>query len=425
MRQPLALRAYATIARAASPLAPIFLDWRARRGKEDVERRSERMGVAGAARPKGSIAWVHGASVGETVSLLPLVNRLRANSVQVLMTSGTVTSAGIMQRRLPPGAWHQYVPLDSPLFADRFIAHWRPDIALFAESEIWPNLFASLKRARAPLALVNARMSERSYQRWRRAGGVARTVLGDVDMVLAQSDEDAFRFGALGAPHVKVAGNLKFDGPPPPADSVRLGEMSAAVAGRPLWFAASTHPGEDDAVIAAHHLIAEQFPDVLTIIAPRHPDRGGEIAEIATMDGLSVALRSRDGLPRRGTGVYVADTLGEMGLFYRLSPIALVGGTLVDIGGHNPLEAAKLSVAILHGPHVKNAADSYAALDRGGAMMVADADALAREVVSLLSDAAGLRAMGDRAFAIVDALTGATDRSFESIAPLLSLAPAA
>ncbi len=421
MSRPFALRAYAALARAAAPLAPQLLAWRARRGKEDLERRGERLGIAGAARPRGRIVWMHGASVGETVSILPLIAQLRARDLQVLVTSGTVTSAGLMQRRLPAGAWHQYAPLDSPVFAERFVAHWKPDLALFAESEIWPNMFAALHQAGTPLALVNARMSERSYQRWRRAPGVARAVLGGLDLVLAQSDGDSFRFGALGALQVTTSGNLKFDGPPPPADPVRLAELSAAVAGRPVWLAASTHAGEDDAIVAAHHQIAAELPDILTIIAPRHPDRGSEIAEIATMDGVKAALRSRDGLPKRDTGVYVADTIGEMGLLYRLSPIAFMGGSLIPHGGQNPIEPAKLSSAILHGPHIHNFTDVFATLDRdGGSRAAGDADAIAGEVIALLGDAAALRAMGGRAFATVDALTGATERSMAALEPYLA-----
>ncbi|MBN9064056.1 MAG: 3-deoxy-D-manno-octulosonic acid transferase, partial [Rhizobiales bacterium] len=261
-RAPVALSAYAIAARAASPFANRFLDWRARRGKEDVERRGERLGVAGVARPEGPLVWVHGASVGECMSLLPLVDRLRAGGTHVLMTSGTVTSATLMAKRLPPGAIHQYAPLDSPVFAQRFLAHWRPALALFAESELWPNLLAQTKRSGAALMLVNARMSERSFQRWRRAPSIIRSLLDNVDLVMAQSDEDAFRYGALGAPQVLNCGNLKFDTPPPPADAIKLAAMSASVAGRPVWFAASTHPGEDEYILAAHRRIAERLPDI-------------------------------------------------------------------------------------------------------------------------------------------------------------------
>lgn len=410
-RKPLGWTAYALATRAARPFANRFLDWRARRGKEDVARRPERFGVASIARPKGRLAWLHGASVGECVSLLPLVDWLRGRGAQVLMTSGTMTSATLMACRLPPGAIHQYLPLDSPVFVKRFLAHWRPELALFAESELWPNLLMEAKRGGAAVMLVNARISERSFQRWRRMPAMIGSLLGHVDLVMAQSDEDAFRFGALGAAQVMNCGNLKFDAPPPPADAIKLAALSASVAGRPVWFAASTHPGEDEHALAAHARIVEQMPDMLTIIAPRHPERGRDIAEMARMDGLTPTLRSRDGLPTRDTGVYVADTLGELGLFYRLSPVAFIGATLVDKGGHNPVEPAKLGVAILHGPFVTNAVDSYAALDRdGGALLVSNADDIAREVVSLIGDVGRLRAMGGKAYATVEALSGATTK---------------
>lgn len=417
-KTPFGWTAYALATRAAQPFANRFLDARGRRGKEDAERRGERLGVAGVARPEGKLAWLHGASVGECVSLLPLVDWLRGRGAQVLMTSGTTTSATLMARRLPPGAIHQYLPLDAPSFVKRFLSHWRPDLALFAESELWPNLLMATKRSGAAVMLVNARMSERSFQRWRRMPSMIGSLLGHIDLVMAQSDEDAFRFGALGAEQVLNCGNLKFDAPPPPADAIKLAALSASVAGRPVWFAASTHPGEDEHVLSAHARIVERLPDMLTIIAPRHPERGRDIAEMARMDGLSATLRSRDGLPTRATGVYVADTLGELGLFYRLSPVAFIGATLVDKGGHNPVEPAKLGVAILHGRYVTNAVDSYAALDRdGGALLVSNADDIAREVVALIGDVGRLRAMGGKAYATVEALSGATARIAQAIEP--------
>ncbi|WP_342359156.1 3-deoxy-D-manno-octulosonic acid transferase [Terrarubrum flagellatum] len=419
-RRPLALAAYALATRAAAPLAGRFLEWRTKRGKEDRERRGERFGVASLPRPNGRLVWMHGASNGETMSLLPLVDRFRAQDFRVLVTSGTIASASLMQRRLPPGAVHQYLPLDSPRFVDRFLAHWQPEVAIFAESELWPNLIMQTHRAGASLMLVNARMSERSFQRWRRAPSIIGGLLNHIDLVMAQSDPDAFRYGALGAQNVVNAGNLKFDAPPPPADAMKLAAMSAAVAGRAVWLAASTHPGEDEEIIAAHRLIASRIPDMLTIIVPRHPHRGADICEIARLEGHRAALRTRDGLPARDTEIYVADTTGELGLFFRLSPIAFIGATLVDKGGHNPIEPAKLGVAILHGPHVRNAADTYAALDReGGAIEIVDAKSIAQQVISLIGDVGPLRAMGEKAFAAVGTLAGATDRCFAAMAPFL------
>jgi 3-deoxy-D-manno-octulosonic-acid transferase len=413
---PFALSVYAAATRAAAPFARPYLGWRVRRGKEDAERYEEKLGRPTIERPDGKLVWMHGASVGETLSLLPLVDRFRASAFHVLVTSGTVTSAALMLRRLPAGAAHQFAPLDAPAFAARFLDHWRPDLALFAESEIWPNLLAATAAAGAPIALVNARLSERSYQRWRRAPVVIETILRQFELVAAQSDADAFRFGALGAPRVVAPGNLKFDGPAPPADSMKLAAMSAAVAGRPLWLAASTHEGEDEAILAAHRLMLARLPDLLTIIAPRHPERGAEIAEIAAMDGFKATLRSRGGLPAPDTAIYVADTIGELGLFYRLSPVAFMGGSLISHGGQNPIEPAKLAVAILHGPHVVNFSDTYAALDRdAGARLVADAETIAREILALIGDPAAVRAMGRRAHATVSTLAGATERTFQEL----------
>ena len=378
MSLPLSLHAYRLATSALSPLAGPLLNWRLSRGKEDGARLGERRGIAGAERPAGSLIWLHGASVGEALSLLPLVERLTRNGRKVLITTGTVTSAALLATRLPAGALHQFVPLDARGYFSRFLAHWRPDALLLAESELWPNLILCASEAQIPIVLVNARMSERSLARWRRAPDFIGALLARVDLCLAQSDDDGRRLTRLGAPRVALAGNLKYDAPPPPADRQELAELAGLTSGRQIWIAASTHEGEEAIAAEAHRLVAQTFPDVLTLIAPRHPARGPAIQAQVSALGLAGALRSRGELPAAKTAVYVCDTMGELGLFYRLAGVVFVGKSFVGGGGQNPIEPAKLASAILHGPQVANFADAYALLDEaGGAALVRDARELA------------------------------------------------
>jgi 3-deoxy-D-manno-octulosonic-acid transferase len=414
------LRTYRVASTLLGPLTRLLLVHRARRGKEERTRLGERRGESTRPRPPGRLAWLHGASVGETVSMLPLIERLTQRGLTVLVTSGTVTSARLLERRLPPGAVYQFVPLDVPSYVRRFLDHWKPDLALVAESELWPNLIIEADARGIPMVLVNGRMSERSFRRWQRMPGMIGSLLGRFDLCLAQSVADADRLARLGAPRVGVAGNLKFDVPPPPADPLRLSALAGLIGDRPVWVAASTHGGEEEQIIEVHWALLKRFPNLLTIIAPRHPARGEEIARIASDAGLHVALRSRGLEPDGATDVYIADTIGELGLFYRVAPVVFMGGSLVEHGGQNPIEPAKLGAAILHGPHVHNFVDVFAALDRsGGAIAVSDGEHLARTLEHLLVDGHGMRVMARHAGETVETLGGAVDRTMQAIEPFL------
>ena len=287
-------------------------------------------------------------------SVLPLIDRIRARGIGMLVTTGTVTSGGLAEQRLPHGVIHHFVPLDIPRFVRRFLNHWRPDLALFVESELWPNMIVEASARGIPMVLVNARLSENSFRRWRRVPASIAHLLRRLDLCLAGASSDANRLSELGAPNVVTTGNLKLDVPAPPADPATLATLQNALGGRPVIAAASTHAGEEELMIEAHIRLRTNFPGLLTLIAPRHPDRGAAVSEIAAAAGLSVALRSRGELPTRATQIYVTDTLGELGLIYRVAPAVFIGGSLVRHGGQNPVEAAKLRTAILHGPHVWN-----------------------------------------------------------------------
>ncbi len=417
---PPLLRTYRAALTVLEPAAAMLLAWRRRKGKEDRTRLAERRGSPSRVRPGGHLVWVHGASLGETLSILPLVERLTRQGLTVLVTSGTRTSADLIAKRLPPGALHQFMPLDVPRYVRRFLDHWRPGLALFAESELWPNVIMELERRRVPLLLVNGRLSERSFRRWMRLEGAARALLGRFSLCIAQTPADGERLKRLGAARVLVAGNLKFDAPPPPADPRIVASTAGLMAGRPVWVAASTHPGEEPILMAVHRALAGHFPELLTIVAPRHPQRGAEVAAIAQSQGLSASRRSAGLQPDRATDVYVADTVGELGLFYRLSPLVFMGGSLVPHGGQNPIEPAKLGAAILHGPHVHNFTDVYAAIDRaGGALPVADGQALTAALADLLSDTALTREMARAGHETVDSLGGALERTLGAVQPFV------
>jgi 3-deoxy-D-manno-octulosonic-acid transferase len=417
---PLALRAYQLGSALGTPIASQLLMRRQKRGKEHPERLSERLGQASMPRPKGPLIWVHGASVGEMLAAISLIERLRARDFAVLVTSGTVTSAALAEQRLPNGVLHQFIPLDAPRFVRRFLDHWRPGLALFVESDLWPNLICSSANRKIPMIIINGRLSERSFKRWRRVPGVIAALLNRFDLCLAQSAADAERYTKLGAPRVNATGNLKLDVPAPPADEAALRRLRDIVGKRPVVIAASTHAGEEAAVIGAHRRLRAKFPALLTIIVPRHPARGESIADSAKVAGLPVALRSRRAQPMPDIGVYIADTLGELGLMYRLAPIVFMGGSLASHGGQNPIEAIRHGAAIIHGPHVWNFAEIYAALDTArGAQPVADEEALVARLGAWLADPAARQAAAEAATATIKKLGGALDRTWAALDPYL------
>ncbi len=415
---PMTLRVYQKLSAAAAPLAPALIQRRLKQGKEDPARIGERRGIAKDPRPQGPLVWVHGASVGEVLAAAALIERLRALNMRILLTSGTVTSAAIVAKRFPADIIHQYVPYDAPRFVARFLDHWQPSLALFIESDLWPNLILSGASRRLPMVLINGRMSHRSFPRWRRAAATISALLSQFEVCLAQSRVDAERFSALGSRNVITTGNLKLDVQAPPADTAKLDRLMSLTRGRPVIVAASTHPGEEEILVEAHKTLAGFFPSLLTVIVPRHPNRGEAIARMVAASGLQVALRSREEPPT--TDVYVADTMGELGLFYRLAPIVFMGGSLVPHGGQNPIEAVKLGAAIVHGPHVFNFTDVYEALDgAGGAKQADNSEALVRQLGQLLGDPAARQLSIIAAELVVEKLGGALERTLAALEPYL------
>ena len=418
----LALKAYAGLMKLAQPLAGTILRRRAKRGKEDLSRIAERYGRAGIWRPEGDLIWFHAASVGETNAVLPLITALRSShpAISILLTTGTVTSAKIAKKRLPEGALHQFIPLDTPAFMQRFLDHWHPDLALLVESEIWPNLVMETAARNIPLVLVNGIISHKSYSNWRRQGSLSRPIFGRFHLILVQNQNLQKRFMRLGAPEVQVVGNLKFDAPALPVDELKKRRMLRMIGERCHFLAASTHLGEEEEIFSAHQKLVRKKPDLLTILVPRHPDRGDAIALLARAHNLTCVQRSKGEEPTKATDIYIADTLGELGLFYAISKLVFLGGSLVESGGHNPIEAVRFGSLVITGPHWHNQTDIFSALLKGkGALEATSGENVGELLGTLMDDDNRRREIAGQAEKIIGEMTGAVERTIEAIEPLL------
>lgn len=423
-----ALILYRLVTRLLEPLAPRLLDGRARRGKEDPVRVDERLGLTRVSRPAGDLIWLHGVSVGETLSLIPVVERLRKTrpDLTVLVTSGTLTSAQLLARRLPEGVIHQFAPVDAPGAVTAFLDHWRPSAAVFVESELWPNLILEARKRGVKLVLASARITEKTVDGWRRFPAAAREILSAFDRVLPQDETSAARLESLGA---RVDGhvNLKLAGDAPPHDPAAFTRLSAAIGDRPVVVAASTHDGEEIAIVRALDKLSDRL---CLIIIPRHPERSADIAAALTRDGYRFARRSEGRQPDSETDLYLADTLGEMGLFLRLADVVVMGGSFSaalekpPVGGHNPLEPARLARPALTGPDMTNWAAVTEALVASGGLQVIQAPwDLPAALAPLLDDPKQARLMGERGRrAAADAGSG-LDRLMDVLTPFLPPPP--
>lgn len=419
------LSIYRTLTHAGKPFLEQFLRLREKRGKENSARLAERMGKPSRPRPSGPLVWVHAASVGEAQSALILIDALgrSVSDVNVLITTGTVTSAELMVKRLPAFAFHQFVPVDNPDWVRTFLDHWKPDLALWMESELWPNILIALKERSVPLALINARLSDRSFANWSRAKGFASQIIGCFSLILAQTEKDASHYRALGASNVVVTDNIKYSAAPLPYDADALAALQLAIADRPVWVYASTHAGEESLACRAHKVIKEKVPDLLTIIVPRHPERREAVADACFEEGVKFRLRSNNNaLPVIDDDIYIADTLGELGLFYTLCPIAMIGRSFSDDGGggHNPVEAAQLGCAVLTGPNNQYQRQIYDDMQEFAAVMEAkDETEFTAILEELLTNPAKLKIQQSKAAAFVDRKTHVVDVVLKELQPLL------
>jgi 3-deoxy-D-manno-octulosonic-acid transferase len=423
-----ALIAYALLTRMLEPLAPRLLDARVKQGKEDPVRVDERLGRTAVIRPAGDLVWLHGVSVGESLSLLPVVERLRRQrpDLTVLVTSGTLTSAAVLAERLPAGVIHQFAPVDAPGVVAAFLDHWRPSVAVFVESELWPNLILAARRRGVKLVLASARITDRAADGWRRVPGAARTILTAFDRILPQDESSAARLRDLGG---RIDGhvNLKLSGEAPPHDAAAFTRLSAAIGDRPIIVAASTHDGEEIALVRALDRLTDRL---CLILVPRHPERGAGIAAALARDGYRFARRSRGEQPDGDTDLYLADTLGEMGLFLRLADVVVMGGSFSaalgksPVGGHNPLEPARLGRPAITGPDIGNwGAVAEALVRAGGLAVVAAPSDLPAVIAPLLADAGAARTMGDSGRRAAAEAGSGLDRLWDALADLLPPAP--
>lgn len=406
-----------------APLVPLWLELRRLRGKEDASRGHERLGYPSAKRPLGTLLWIHAASVGEANSVLLLIDLVLKHcpSLRILLTSGTVTSARLMAARLPSSVIHQYVPVDTPEATDRFMRHWRPDIALWVESEFWPNLIEAADRWQCFMGVINGRISERSFRMWNRRPTMIRSMLKRFDIVYAQTEEDGKRLAALGARNVSCLGNLKYDAKPLACDEGKLVALQQQTKGRPLFLAASTHPGEEKLLLRTHELLKATLANLLTVIVPRHPARGRQLASELS-EGHRVTLRSENTSIKAESDLYIADTLGELGLFYRLCDVVFMGGSLVKHGGQNPLEPARLSAAILTGPFTHNFTEVYNNLEAAaGCVRVRNAEDLAAQLSTLLSHHDKKTALQKNAHHWVENQSGTAKKLLAALWPALVL----
>lgn len=371
------------------PLIRLYLGKRLKRGKEDPLRFDERLGKASLPRPDGKLVWMHGASVGESLSILPLIERILKDHAgwSVLVTTGTITSARLMEERLPDGAIHQYVPVDRVSYIRRFLEHWKPDLALWVESEFWPNMVIETRASAIPMVILNGRMSSASFSGWLKNHAMIKRILSSFQLVLAQSNLDADRFRTLGASNIATPGNLKFASGALPVNDTALQTLLDQVGARPCWLAASTHNGEETACGQVHQSLKGEIGGLLSIIVPRHPERGPSIVDELKRRGLNVVCRTSNDAITPETDIYVADTLGELGLFYRLCDVVFIGKTLTGGGGQNPIEPAQLSCALIFGPDMSNFEDSSQKLiDVGGARQIETVQSLTLAIQDLLND---------------------------------------
>ena len=418
------LTLYNAVMKRSGPVLRRLLAARLRAGREDAARLPERIGEPSRSRPAGRMVWVHAASVGEAQSALKLLGLMltRDPALHILITSGTVTSARLLSERLPARAIHQFYPLDHPGWTGRFLDHWRPDLALWLESEIWPGMLAAMKARSVPAILLNARLSPRSARRWSLARRSARQLLDTFALILAQTDGDAARFHTLGAMRVETMVNLKYAALLLPCDDDELAAYRSILENRPCWVFASTHDGEEALACRIHARLKSRLPGLLTMIVPRHPERGPAIAVACAASGLGIQARSTRPVPDQASDIYLADTLGELGLFYRLCPVACIGRSFSDDGGggHNPVEAALLGCAVLHGPNVQNLRDIYDEMDGAGAARpLAGEDALAETLAALLGYPALLAEAQRAALSFTEGRSHAAEAVLARIAPWL------
>jgi 3-deoxy-D-manno-octulosonic-acid transferase len=420
---PFLFRLYRVVTWLAAPFCLLLLHYRAWHGKEDQSRLAERWGYPSAIRQAGPLIWIHAASVGETLAVLPLISRLTEGGFEILLTTVTRTSAALAEQRKGEHVTHQFVPFDIPYWLTRFLDYWRPQLVLFVEQEVWPNMLFELQQRGTAKILVNGRISTNSYRRWKRFPALVSWLLNQFSLILAQSEIDCERFKRLGANHIQLCGNLKFDAQAPPARAIDVTTLSALLKGRSVWAAASTHEGEEEQILSQASQLKLLYPHLLTLLAPRHPDRTEKITQLAAIYGLKTAQRSRNQWPQSTIDVFILDTIGELGLMYRVADIVFMGGSLIPHGGQNPIEPAQLDCALLYGPYVDNFLEIYNQLSAAGAAQcVRNGNDLRSSLRSLFDHPDEVKIMAARAKETVARLSGTLEKTLRKLEPFLEAA---
>ncbi len=424
MKKTPLLKTYSAVTRIVAPALPLWLKRRVAKGKEDPARIGERQGIASKPRPQGKLVWLHAASVGESQMLMPVILRILSENpnFHIVMTTGTITSAELLAGQLPRNAVHQYAPADHPKAVKNFLNHWQPDLAIFAESELWPNMIMQTKARNIPLALINARMSAASIERWGKRGKKSgAALLACFDLILAADTATANGLTWLSGREIEAAGNLKDAAPALTAHKDELKKLKAALGRRPIWCAASTHAGEEELISAAALEIKSQKPNALLILAPRHPERAAEVKDIFTKAGLNVLRYSSNTTPNDKADVYLVDQIGKMGLVYSLSNIAFIGGSLLDgLSGHNPLEPARLDCAVITGTHISSFADTYMSmLAFEAADRVLSPEELAPAILKYMQDTKARQAKADAAMKFAHSRDAVLDYVWDKLTPLM------
>jgi 3-deoxy-D-manno-octulosonic-acid transferase len=423
---PLALRVYALMTGLFAGFIPGVLQRRAAKGKEDPARLGERLGTAAISRPQGTLVWLHGASVGESMVALSVADHMRARAphLKFLFTSGTKASADLIGSRLKDGDQHRYVPVDMPRATAAFISGWAPDLAVFIEGEIWPNLIMATRKASIPSALINARMTTKSVNNWAKHKGAATYLFDGFDLVLPADARTKEGLSRLRSKPIGDAGNLKLASPPPHIDTQALAELQALVGDRPIWLAASTHAGEDKVMIMVQNALMMGAPNALMILAPRHPDRANDIEVDCRIAGIVPIRRSKGEVPNQNDPIWLWDTMGELGLAMSLAPVTFMGGSIVSgVGGHNPVEPAQIGSAIVSGTLVHNFEGLYQELeDDGGARIIDDmmSDRIAMAIAGLIGDDVQRAKEVAAARAVVARGAGAMDVTVQALLELLA-----
>jgi 3-deoxy-D-manno-octulosonic-acid transferase len=420
-RLPLSLKIYRGFTRQFEFLVPLLLKSRLKKDKEILERLDERKGFYRfAPMERSEVLWVHAASVGELLAILPLINTLSERGFLLIVTTMTKTSALLAEQRLPKGAIHQFIPFDTQGAMIRFFEQWKPRLGLIVESELWPNMILEAKGRDIPLFLVNARLSQKSFLRWKSKPKAIETLLKSFELILAQSGEDAERFKSLNAPHVLTVGNLKYDVPAPAYNSSKLQDLQNQIGNRPVWLAASTHPQEEDMIFETHHRLSKHIPTLLTLVVPRHPDRGEALMALAQAHNLNAIRRSQGQGVHENCAVYIADTIGELGLFFRLAPFSFMGKSYEAKGGQNPIEPIKCHSLVFHGENVENFAQVYQALNEAkAAIMIKSAKHLQQQLFYYFYNEAEATKKCEAALRQVNLFGGSYARTLKILDPYL------